>query len=83
MAETAPSGITGTANTLPHRFDELRRALGEAIQRMLTLTLRSPERNGLVARTVIPTVPPRVEHDLTPLNRSLRACITRLTGPGR
>lgn len=55
----------------PKRFNELRRALGSISQRMLTLTLRGLERDGLVTRTVLPTVPPRVEYALTRLGRSL------------
>src|ERR1700691_3086089 len=53
------------------RFNELRRAIGGISQRMLTLTLRGLERDGLVTRTVFPTVPPRVDYDLTPLGRDL------------
>src|SRR6476619_4655138 len=53
------------------RFSEVRRALGSISQRMLTLTLRALERDGLVKRTVFPTVPPRVEYELTKLGRSL------------
>src|SRR5476649_2884762 len=53
------------------RFNELRRALGSISQRMLTLTLRGLERDGLVTRTVFPTVPPRVDYELTKLGRSL------------
>ena len=55
----------------PKRFNELRKALGSISQRMLTLTLRALERDGLVTRTVFPTVPPRVEYELTKLGRSL------------
>ena len=55
----------------PHRFNEIRRALGSISQRMLTLTLRGLERDGLVTRTVFPTIPPKVEYALTPLGRSL------------
>ena len=55
----------------PKRFNELRRALGSISQRMLTLTLRGLERDGLVTRTVFPTVPPRVDYELTRLGRSL------------
>src|SRR6266403_5013694 len=53
------------------RFNELRRALGSISQRMLTLTLRGLERDGLVTRTVFPTIPPRVDYALTELGRSL------------
>jgi DNA-binding HxlR family transcriptional regulator len=53
------------------RFNELRRALGSISQRMLTLTLRALERDGLVTRTVFATVPPRVDYQLTRLGRSL------------
>src|SRR6266566_6896440 len=55
----------------PKRFNELRRALGSISQRMLTLTLRGLERDGLVTRTAFPTIPPRVEYELTALGRSL------------
>lgn len=56
----------------PVRFNEIRRAIHGISQRMLTLTLRSLERDGLVTRTVHPTVPPRVDYDLTQLGQSLR-----------
>lgn len=55
----------------PKRFNELRRALGSISQRMLTLTLRALERDGLVLRTVTPSVPPRVDYELTKLGHSL------------
>jgi DNA-binding HxlR family transcriptional regulator len=55
----------------PKRFSEIRRALGSISQRMLTLTLRALERDGLVTRTVFPTIPPKVEYELTRLGRSL------------
>jgi len=53
------------------RFNELRRAIGGISQRMLTLTLRGLERDGLVTRTVFPTIPPRVDYGLTSLGRDL------------
>jgi DNA-binding HxlR family transcriptional regulator len=55
----------------PRRFSELRREIGAISQRMLTLTLRQLERDGLVQRTVYPVVPPRVEYRLTPLGGTL------------
>jgi DNA-binding HxlR family transcriptional regulator len=55
----------------PYRFNELRRAIGKVSQRMLTLTLRNLERDGLVTRTVTPSIPPRVDYELTELGRSL------------
>ncbi|HEV2673843.1 MAG TPA: helix-turn-helix domain-containing protein [Aliidongia sp.] len=55
----------------PHRFGELRRAVDDISQRMLTQTLRSLQRDGLVDRTVFPTTPPSVEYRLTALGLSL------------
>jgi DNA-binding HxlR family transcriptional regulator len=55
----------------PLRFAELRRRIDGISQRMLTLSLRALERDGLVKRTVYPTVPPSVEYALTPLGRTL------------
>jgi DNA-binding HxlR family transcriptional regulator len=55
----------------PKRFSEIKKGLGSISQRMLTLTLRGLERDGLVTRTVFPTVPPRVDYALTPLGSSL------------
>ncbi len=56
----------------PVRFNEIRRAIDGISQRMLTLTLRGLERDGLVTRTVHPTIPPRVDYELTQLGQSLR-----------
>jgi DNA-binding HxlR family transcriptional regulator len=55
----------------PHRYNELHRAIEGISQRMLTRTLRNLESDGLVQRTVFPTVPPSVEYRLTPLGESL------------
>lgn len=55
----------------PQRFAALQRQIGGISQKMLTQTLRSLERDGLVQRTVYPQVPPRVEYALTPLGQTL------------
>ena len=54
-----------------HRFSELRRAVPDVSQRMLTVTLRKLERDGYVTRTVTPTVPTRVDYTLSELGDSL------------
>jgi DNA-binding HxlR family transcriptional regulator len=60
----------------PRRFNELKRLVDGVSQRMLTLTLRNLERDGLVNRTMFPTIPPRVDYELTPLGHSLRVPAT-------
>ncbi|MEO3978496.1 helix-turn-helix domain-containing protein [Streptomyces sp. CAU 1734] len=60
------------------RFTELRREIDGISQRMLTVTLRQLERDGLVSRTVHPVVPPRVEYALTPLGCTLHHTIRAL-----
>jgi DNA-binding HxlR family transcriptional regulator len=55
------------------RYNDLQRAVRGISQRMLTLRLRKLEQNGLVKRTIFPTVPPRVDYELTPLGRTLIA----------
>jgi DNA-binding HxlR family transcriptional regulator len=55
----------------PKRFNEIKRMVSGISQRMLTLTLRGLERDGLVKRTHFPTIPPRVDYELTQLGRSL------------
>lgn len=62
----------------PYRFNELKRAIGGISQRMLTLTLRDLEHEGLVSRSVIEVMPPRVEYALTELGVTLKAPITAL-----
>ena len=61
-----------------HRFSELRREIDGISQRMLTLTLRQLEREGLVSRTVFPVVPPRVDYALTSLGSTLLDTIQAL-----
>jgi DNA-binding HxlR family transcriptional regulator len=70
--------VVSTLGDGPKRFNELRRALGSISQRMLTLTLRGLERDGLVTRTVFPTVPPRVDYELTELGGSLLEPVSAL-----
>ena len=60
------------------RFTELLRLVDGVSQRMLTVTLRQLERDGLVSRTVYPVIPPHVEYSLTDLGRSLNATVTAL-----
>ena len=60
------------------RFNQLMRAIPGISHRMLTLTLRALERDGLVARTAYPTVPPRVDYELTELGRSLTEPLSHL-----
>ena len=62
----------------PRRFNEIKRAVGGISQRMLTLTLRGLERDGLVTRTIFPTIPPRVDYELTKLGHSLWAAVEPL-----
>jgi DNA-binding HxlR family transcriptional regulator len=60
------------------RFSELHRAIDGITSRMLTVTLRGLERDGLVARTIHPVIPPRVDYELTPLGRTLLDTIGQL-----
>src|SRR2546423_11785870 len=68
--------VLGDAGTL--RFNELRSRVDGISQRMLTVTLRGMERDGLVVRTVYPEVPPRVEYTLTRLGATLRELVRGL-----
>jgi DNA-binding HxlR family transcriptional regulator len=63
--------IVTTLSRGPMRFSEIKRSVGDISQRMLTLTLRGLERDGFAIRTVYPTVPPRVEYQLTKLGKTL------------
>ncbi|TLG17642.1 helix-turn-helix transcriptional regulator [Nocardia cyriacigeorgica] len=60
------------------RYTDLSRRIEGVSQKMLTQTLRSLENDGFITRTVYPTIPPRVEYDLTELGRSLAEPITAL-----
>ena len=68
--------VLNSAGTL--RFNELRSQVAGISQRMLTVTLRGLERDGLVVRTVYPEVPPRVEYALTSLGSTLRQLVCGL-----
>jgi DNA-binding HxlR family transcriptional regulator len=70
--------VVWTLGDGPKRFNELRKGLGSISQRMLTLTLRALERDGLVTRTVFATIPPRVDYELTKLGRSLLGPVSEL-----
>ncbi|MFI0901333.1 winged helix-turn-helix transcriptional regulator [Streptomyces sp. NPDC020983] len=65
--------VMGALSGGPLRFGELRRRLDGVTQKMLTQTLRTLERDGLVTRTVFPTIPPRVDYAATPLGESVTA----------
>lgn len=62
----------------PMRFMELKRAIDGISQRMLTLSLRNLERDGLLTRHVTPSIPPRVDYELTELGQSLRGPVQAL-----
>ena len=70
--------VVATLGDGPKRFNELRRAIASISQRMLTLTLRGLERDGLVTRTMFPTIPPRVDYALTELGCSLLTPVNAL-----
>jgi DNA-binding HxlR family transcriptional regulator len=70
--------VVGMLGDGKKRFSELRNGIEGISQRMLTLTLKGLERDGLITRTVYPIVPPRVEYELTKLGRSLLQPITGL-----
>lgn len=71
--------IIVTAARGPVRFTQLERSIEGISRRMLTLTLRNLERDGLLSRTVYPTVPPRVEYELTDMARELHESLLSLT----
>ncbi len=71
--------VVATLGEGPRRFNELRREIPSVSQRMLTLTLRNLERDGIVSRAVTPSIPPRVDYALTALGHSLLAPVSALT----
>jgi DNA-binding HxlR family transcriptional regulator len=73
-------GILAAAGHGPVRFTELERSMTGISRRMLTLNLRRLERDGLLIRTVHPTVPPKVEYTLTDSGRELREALLALSG---
>ncbi len=71
--------VVSTLGEGSKRFNELRREIPSVSQRMLTLTLRNLERDGLVSRTVTPSIPPRVDYALTDLGYSLLKPVAALS----
>ena len=63
----------------PLRFSEIKNGIPKISQRMLTLTLRNLERDGLVKRHYYPEVPPRVEYELTPIGRTMLPALEGFT----
>jgi len=70
--------VVGNFGDGPLRFNELRTAVGGISQKMLTTTLRGLERDGFVTRTVFPTIPPRVDYELTELGHELLVPVSAL-----
>jgi DNA-binding HxlR family transcriptional regulator len=63
--------VVSTLGDGPFRFNDLRRSIGDISQKMLSSTLKALERDGMITRTVVPTVPPQVQYELTDLGREL------------
>ena len=70
--------VIGLLGDGPRRFTDLLRTIDGISQRMLTVTLRGLERDGIVTRTVYPVVPPRVDYDLTPSGHTLLVTVREL-----
>jgi DNA-binding HxlR family transcriptional regulator len=75
--------VVGVLSGGPQRFNAILHTIGGVSHRMLTLTLRGLERDGLVTRTVYPTIPPKVEYELTDLGSSLVGPLRALAVWGR
>ncbi|MEC5321163.1 helix-turn-helix domain-containing protein [Brenneria populi subsp. brevivirga] len=75
--------VVGVLSDGPQRFTTILRSIGGVSHRMLTLTLRGLERDGLVTRTMYPTIPPKVEYQLTDMGRSLIEPLMTLSAWGR
>ncbi|MEV6905217.1 helix-turn-helix domain-containing protein [Amycolatopsis sp. NPDC051372] len=71
--------VLGVLEQRPHRFGELRRAVGGISQKMLTQNLRNLERDGFVSRKFFPTTPPTVEYALTPMGAEVSAHLVALS----
>ena len=70
--------IVGTLSKEPLRYNEIQRRVGGISQRMLTLTLKRLEMDGIVTRTLFASVPPRVDYELTQLGQTLRGALVPL-----
>lgn len=70
--------VVGALSGGPLRYNEVQRRVGGISQRMLTLTLKRLEADGVVTRTVFPAVPPRVDYELTRLGQGLRGALVPL-----
>ena len=70
--------IVGALAKGPLRYNEIQRRVSGISQRMLTLTLKRLEADGLVTRTLFPSVPPRVDYELTDLGQTLRGALVPL-----
>lgn len=75
--------IVGALSRGPMRFNALQRAIPGLSHKMLTVTLRGLERDGLVTRTAFATIPPRVDYELTPQGRSLHEPLLTLASWAR
>jgi DNA-binding HxlR family transcriptional regulator len=71
VADKWSLGVVDTLGAGPKRFSELKRSIGGISQKMLTVTLRGLERNGILTRTVYAVMPPNVTYELTAMGRTL------------